>query len=57
VLALGAAGALTLAIAGADIASHGLTPWILRPVLAGSIMFGAVTPYLRPILRFVVGAA
>jgi hypothetical protein len=57
VLALGAAGALTLAIAGADVASHGLGPWMVRPVLAGSIMFGAVTPYLRPILRFVVGAA
>jgi hypothetical protein len=57
VLALGAAGALTLVIAGADMASHGLGPWLVRPVLAGSVMFGAVTPYLRPILRFVVGAA
>lgn len=56
VLALGVAGALTLAVAGADVASHGLGPWILRPVLAGSLMFGAVAPYLRPILRFVVGA-
>jgi len=56
ILALGAAGALTLAIAGADVASHGFGLSVLRPVLAGSIMFGAVTPYLRPILRFVTGA-
>lgn len=57
VLALGAAGALTLAIAGADAASHGLGPWILRPVLAGSMMLAAVAPFLRPILRFVLPAA
>ncbi|HEX8109636.1 MAG TPA: hypothetical protein VF516_18020 [Kofleriaceae bacterium] len=57
VLALGAAGALTLAVAGADVAAHGLSPWMLRPVLAGSLMFSAVAPYLRPILRFVFAAA
>lgn len=57
VLALGAAGALTLAVAGADVASQGLGPWILRPVLAGSMMFSVVAPYLRSILRFVVAAA
>ncbi len=57
VLALGAAGALTLAVTGADVAAHGLGPWMLRPVLAGSLMFSAVAPYLRPILRFVVAAA
>ena len=61
VLALGAAGALTLAIAGADAASSvasgglgGLGPWIVRPVLAGGLMLSAVAPFLRPILRFVL---
>lgn len=61
VLALGAAGALTLAIAGADAASSiasgglgALGPWILRPALAGGLMLSAVAPFLRPILRFVL---
>jgi hypothetical protein len=56
VLALGAAGALTLAIAGADVASHGLGPWTLGPALAGGLMLSAVAPFLRPILRFVLPA-
>jgi hypothetical protein len=59
VLALGAAGALTLGIACADAASHGLLglgPWVLRPALAGSLMISAVIPFLRPILRFVLPA-
>jgi hypothetical protein len=67
VLALGAAGALVLAIAGVDAAHaiasggtsggvDGLGPWILRPVLAGGLMLSAVTPFLRPILRFMLPA-
>jgi hypothetical protein len=67
VLALGAAGALVLAIASVDAASaiasggtsgglDGLGPWILRPVLAGGLMLSAVAPFLRPILRFVLPA-
>jgi hypothetical protein len=57
VLAIGAAGALTLGIVCVDAASHGLAgfgPWVLRPALAGSLMISAVIPFLRPILRFVL---
>lgn len=64
VLALGAAGALVLAIAGVEAASAiasggasgGLGPWILRPVLAGGLLLSAVAPFLRPILRFMLPA-
>jgi hypothetical protein len=67
VLALGAAGALVLAIAGVEAASaiasggasgglDGLGPWLLRPVLAGGLMLSAVAPFLRPILRFMLPA-
>ncbi|HEX3760321.1 MAG TPA: hypothetical protein VHW23_16505 [Kofleriaceae bacterium] len=56
VLALGVAGALTLAVVGADAAAHGLGPWILRPAMASGMLFAAVAPFLRPILRFVVPA-
>jgi hypothetical protein len=63
VLALGAAGALTLAIASADAASAvasgglgALGPWILRPALAGGLMLSAVAPFVRPILRFMLPA-
>jgi hypothetical protein len=56
VLALGAAGALTLVLVGADAATHGLGPWILRPALAGGMLIGAITPFLAPILRFIVAA-
>jgi hypothetical protein len=56
VLALGAAGALTLAVVGADAAAHGLGPWLLRPAMAAGLLIAAVAPFLRPILRFVVAA-
>jgi len=63
VLALGAAGALILAIASADAASSvasgglgALGPWILRPALAGGLMLSAVAPFVRPILRFMLPA-
>ena len=53
-LALGAAGALTLALVGADAAAHGLGPWILRPAMAGGMLIAAVAPFLAPIARFVL---
>jgi hypothetical protein len=63
VLALGAAGALILAIASAHAASAvasgglgALGPWILRPALAGGLMLSAVAPFVRPILRFMLPA-
>jgi hypothetical protein len=54
VLALGAAGALSLAIVGADAAAHGFGPWLVRPAMASGMLFAAIAPFLRPILRFVV---
>lgn len=56
VLAIGAAGGLTLALVGADALSHGLGPWLVRPALAGGMLLAAVAPFLRPVLRFVVAA-
>jgi hypothetical protein len=56
VLALGAAGALILAMVGADAVSHGLGPWLLRPAMAGGMLIAAVAPFLAPILRFVAAA-
>lgn len=53
VLALGAAGALTLALVGADAAAHGLGALAIRPAIAGSMLIAAVAPFLAPIARFV----
>jgi hypothetical protein len=52
VLALGAAGALTLTLAGVDVLSHGLTTMALRPVIAGGAVLFAVAPFCAPIARF-----
>jgi hypothetical protein len=51
VLALGAAGALTLAMVGADILSHGTI--LIRPAIAGGMLIAAAAPFLAPIARFV----
>jgi hypothetical protein len=53
VLALGAAGALTLAMVGADAAAHGLGALAIRPAIAGSMLISAAVPFLAPIARFV----
>jgi|SRR4051812_13190071 len=53
VLALGAAGALTLSLVGADAVSHGLTPMMLRPAIASGLLFAAISPYLGSMVRFI----
>jgi hypothetical protein len=56
VLALGTAGALTLAMVGADVASHGLGALALGPAIAGSMLIAATAPFLAPIARFIAVA-
>lgn len=53
VLALGAAGALTLAMVGADAGAHGLGFVALRPTLAGVLLLSSVAPFVAPIARFI----
>jgi hypothetical protein len=53
VLALGAAGALVLAMVGGEIAAHGLSTLAIRPAIAGGMLIAAVTPFLAPIARFI----
>jgi hypothetical protein len=56
VLALGAAGALTLTMVGGDIATYGLGPTAMSPgMLGGGMLVAAVAPFLAPIARFVTG--
>jgi hypothetical protein len=54
VLALGAAGALTLSLLGADVVSHGLDAFALLPALTGGLLIAAAAPFAAPIARFVV---
>ena len=56
VLALGAAGALTLTLVGADVVTHGLGALALRPAIAGSMMLAAAAPFAAPIVRFFAAA-
>jgi hypothetical protein len=56
VLALGAAGALTLAMVGADVVTHGLGALALRPAIAGGMMLAAAAPFAAPIVRFFAAA-
>jgi len=56
VLALGAAGALILAVVGADALGHGLGALAIRPTIAGGMLIAAIAPYLAPIARFVTAA-
>ena len=51
VLAIGAAGGLLLAMAGADVATHS-TLFVLRPALAGARLSSAATPWMGPVLGF-----
>lgn len=53
VLALGAAGALTLTMVGADVLGHGIGMLAIRPTLAGVLLITAVAPFLASIVRFV----
>lgn len=56
VLALGAAGALTLAMVGADVVAHGLGALAIRPAIAGGMMLAAAAPFAAPIVRFFAAA-
>lgn len=55
VLALGTAGALTLAMVGVDTASHGMAGLLLWPAVAGGLLLSTVTPFAAPIFRFITG--
>jgi len=56
VLALGAAGALTLSLVGADVVAHGLGALAIRPAIAGAMMLAAAAPFAAPIVRFFAAA-
>ncbi len=56
VLALGAAGALTLSLVGADVVAHGLGALAIRPVIAGAMMLAAAAPFAAPIVRHFAAA-
>jgi hypothetical protein len=51
VLALGAAGAMLVALSAADFAAAHLGA--LRPLLGGSLLMLAAVPFARPMLRWV----
>ena len=51
VLALGAAGALLVTLAGVDLFSHSAL-YALRPALAGSLLVAAAAPWAGPALAF-----
>jgi hypothetical protein len=51
VLALGAAGALLVTLAGVDLVSHSAL-YVLRPALAGSLLIAAAAPWAGPALAF-----
>ena len=53
VLALGAAGALTLTMVGSDILTHGFSAMTIRPAFAGGMLVAAAAPFFAPIARFV----
>lgn len=53
VLALGGAGAIMLTLAGADLVMGASDVWVLRPALAGSLLFAAVAPYFAPMARWI----
>jgi hypothetical protein len=53
VLALGAAGALMLAMVGAEVVTHGLGALAIRPAIAGGMLVAAAAPFFAPIARFI----
>lgn len=53
VLALGAAGALTLTMVGADVLAHGLGALAIRPAIAGGMLLAAAAPFFAPMARFI----
>ncbi len=51
VLAVGAAGALMISLAGLELASNANELWALRPALGGSLLLLATAPWVTPLLR------
>jgi len=51
VVAMGAAGGLLIAMAGAEYATHS-TLFVLRPALAGALLISASMPWAGPVLAF-----
>lgn len=53
VLSLGAAGALLVSLAGAELYLGAPETYAVRPALAGGLLLAAVAPFVAPIARFV----
>lgn len=53
ILSIGAAGALLLAMVGADVVTNGLGAVAVTPAIAGIMAIAAAAPFLAPIARFV----
>lgn len=49
--AFGAAGALMITLAGADLAMGSSEYWAVRPALAGALLLAATAPFFRQITR------
>ena len=56
VLALGAAGALLVALAGADLLIHDSAALALKPALAGTLLIASATPFAGGMIRWLVPA-
>lgn len=53
VLALGAAGALMVALAATDLAMGASELWAVRPALGGALLLSACAPWFAPMSRWV----
>jgi hypothetical protein len=53
VMAIGAAGALLVVLAGFDMISHESVTHVLRPALAGGLLLSATVPFAAPMARWV----
>ena len=51
VIAIGLAGATMITLAGADLLMGAPDGWVLRPALAGGLLFSAATPWFAPMVR------
>jgi hypothetical protein len=51
VLAIGLAGSIMVTLAGADLLMGAPDAWVLRPALAGGLLFSAAAPWFAPMAR------
>lgn len=51
VIAIGLAGATMITLAGADLLMGAPDGWVLRPALAGGLLFSAAMPWFAPMVR------